>query len=120
MSELLQRFREAGRTGNPWRPLAFWGKHMDVNSFYGRDAASLMELPDNPQAGGALNLGYERYGMTLFSFDKPGVYRIQGTYMVKPRGGEGPRVWTGKLQSNPVFVRVTAKAMVGPLLPAAS
>ena len=25
MSELLQRFREAGRTGNPWRPLAFWG-----------------------------------------------------------------------------------------------
>ena len=88
------------------RPGAFWGKVLNANSLYGRDAASLM-LSGKAAVSGAIEPTYETHGMTLFSFDKPGVYRIQATYQVKPRGGDGPRFWSGKVMSNPVFVRVT-------------
>jgi len=86
------------------RPAAFWGKLVNVNSLYGRDAASLMAA-GNAAMSGAVEPAYETHGMTLFSFDKPGVHKIQATYQSKPRAG-GPRLWAGKLATNPVFVRV--------------
>ncbi len=88
------------------RPLAFWGKLVDVNSVYGRSEESL--LSQAPATAPRTDLDYEKYGQTLFSFDAPGVYKIQATYVVKPRGGDGPKVWASKLSSNPIFVRVLA------------
>jgi len=100
------------------RRLAFWGKIINVNSWYGRDAASLVE--DRGDSGGSspLTACYERDGMTLFSFDEPGVYKIQATYHVKPRGGDGPRVWKGKVKSNPIFIRVVKPKEPLPMEPA--
>ena len=88
------------------RPKAFWGKLINANSLFGRDAASLV-LSGKAAVTGTVEATYETHGMTLFSFDKPGVYRIQATYQVRPSGGDGPRIWSGKLISNPVFIRVT-------------
>ena len=62
-------------------------------------------------------MSYETHGMTLFSFDSPGVYKIQATYSVKPRVARGPRVWAGKLPSNPIFVRVVARKGYQPPAP---
>jgi len=95
------------------RPAAFWGKLINVNSLYGRDAASLM-AGGSAAISGAVEPAYETHGMTLFSFDKPGVYKIRATYQVKPRGGTGPRVWAGKLATNPVFVRVVPQGATPP------
>ena len=100
------------------RPLAFWGKLVDINSFYGRSAESLMS--EAPTTAPRADIDYEKYGLTLFSFDAPGVYKIQVSYVVKPRGGEGPKVWASKLTSNPIFIRIVAapKAPVrSPLAP---
>jgi hypothetical protein len=85
------------------RRLGFWGSVVNVNSWYGRDASSLVDGPDSQSPQMA---SYERDGMTLFSFDEPGAYKIQATYSVKPRGGSGPRVWQGKTVSNPVFIQI--------------
>ena len=100
------------------RRLAFWGKVINVNSWYGRDPASLVEDRDDSARSSPLTACYERDGMTLFSFDEPGVYKIQATYHVKPRGGNGPRVWKGKVKSNPIFIRVVkpkGPVPIGPL-----
>jgi hypothetical protein len=88
------------------RPLAFWGKLVDINSVYGRSEESL--LAQAPATAPRAEVDYEKYGLTLFSFDSPGVYKIQVSYVVKPRGGEGPKVWASKLASNPIFVRILA------------
>jgi hypothetical protein len=88
------------------RPLAFWGKLVDINSFYGRSAESLMS--EAPTTAPRAEIDYEKYGLTLFAFDSPGVYKIQVSYVVKPRSGEGPKVWTSKLASNPIFIRIVA------------
>ncbi|MBN2584109.1 MAG: hypothetical protein JXL80_13670 [Planctomycetes bacterium] len=96
------------------RRLGFWGKVININSWYGRDAASLVEGGDDKSQ---LTSSYERDGMTLFSFDEPGTYKVQATYSVKPRGGEGPKVWQGKTISNPVFIRVVKSDALVPVEP---
>lgn len=94
------------------RPLAFWGKLVDINSVYGRTEESL--LAQAPATAPRADVDYEKYGQTLFSFDAPGVYKIQITYKVMQRGGEGPKVWSGKLYSNQIYVRVLAPSRSSP------
>jgi len=100
------------------RRLGFWGKVININSWYGRDAASLVEDSRGSSGPSPLTASYERDGMTLFSFDEPGVYKVQATYHVKPRGGSGPKVWKGKVKTNPVFVRIVKPKEGVPVGPA--
>ena len=95
------------------RRLGFWGKVVNVNSWYGRDASSLVEGGNDKSQ----QASYERDGMTLFSFDEPGTYKVQATYSIKPRGGEGPKVWQGKTVSNPVFIQVVKPDTRMPVAP---
>jgi hypothetical protein len=91
------------------RPNAFWGKEVNVNSLYGRDRAKMDETA-RAVLKGAVEPSYETTGMTLFAFEKPGVYKIRATFEMAPVGDEGPRLWAGKLKSNPIFIRVVAAA----------
>lgn len=91
------------------RPNAFWGKEVNVNSLHGRDRAKMDETA-KAVLKGAVEPSYETTGMTLFAFEKPGVYKIRATYEMAPVGDEGPRLWAGKLKSNPIFIRVVAAA----------
>ena len=95
------------------RPHAFWGKTLNVNSLYGRDEASLMQ-GGKAAVAGAVEPTFETHGMTLFAFEKPGVYRITATYQMAPKGGDGPRLWAGKLETNPIFIRVVPAEQEGP------
>jgi len=96
------------------RRLGFWGKVVNVNSWYGRDASSLVEGSSDKSPQQAC---YERDGMTLFSFDEPGTYKVQVTYSIKPRGNEGPRLWQGKIVSNPAFIQVVKPDTRMPVTP---
>lgn len=85
---------------------SFWGKTVNMNSLHGVDTTELLVSRVDPNKLESSQISYERYGMTLFSFDKPGVYRIDATYFAQPRP-EGRRVWAGKLTSNHIFIRVS-------------
>lgn len=94
------------------RPDSFWGKTININSLYGVDTTELLVSSVDPTKLLDSQLNYERLGMTLFSFDKPGVYRVDATYFVQPRPGD-LRVWAGKLTSNHVFIRVKPGSAIG-------
>lgn len=89
------------------RPRAFWGKDVNINSLFGLSRAKMDESAAAVRKG-AIEPSYETSGLTLFAFEKPGVYRIQATYEMAPGGSDGPKLWAGKLQTNPVFIRVVA------------
>ncbi len=91
------------------RPRAFWGNVININSLYGVDVAAVLQQDVNPEKLMPVQINYERYGMTLFSFEKPGVYRVDATYFVQPQPGT-VRIWAGKLTSNHVFIRVKPAA----------
>lgn len=90
------------------RPGAFWGKIINANSLHGKNTASLMEA-GRAAVAGAVEPSFEAHGMTLFSFEKPGVYKIEATYQVKPRMVQNLKPWAGQVKTNPIFIRVTPR-----------
>jgi len=88
---------------------SFWGKNINVNSAFG---LSQQKIRENAAAvlKGAIEPSYETSGMTLFAFNSPGVYRITATYEMPPAPANGPKLWAGKVKTNPVFIRVVPRA----------
>jgi hypothetical protein len=88
---------------------SFWGKNINVNSAFGLSQEKMRENAA-AVAKGAIEPSYETSGMTLFAFNSPGVYRIAATYEMPPAAGNGPKLWAGKVKTNPVFIRIVPRA----------
>jgi len=92
-----------------WLPKdAFWGKVLNINSLYGVNPADV-EPPSAEEIAGSGPFGYEKYGKTLFSFERPGKYEIAAVYSLprSPRGEpRGEHLWTGTVITNTVVIEV--------------
>jgi hypothetical protein len=92
---------------------AFWGRTINLNSLWGKNADEGRK-PTPEEIASGKGLPYERFGEFQFGFPKPGIYNVTAKYVVgksaisdTPPGAQPNKEWwVGDIQTNVITIQI--------------